>query len=54
MNTYKFYKIYGLIIKSNISLYKSNLLNTNYKNYDAEISLGKISDYLNILLTTSL
>ena len=47
MNNYKFYKIYGLIIKSNISLYKSNLLNTNYKNYDAEISLGKINTTLN-------
>ena len=43
MNNYKFYKIYGLIIKSDISLYKSNLLNTDYKNYDVEISLGKIN-----------
>lgn len=52
MSNFNFYEIYGLVIKSDIRLYDSILINNCSENYDVEILIGTIDSSHKDIYTT--
>lgn len=52
MSNFSFYEIYGLVIKSDIRLYDSILINNHSENYDVEILIGTIDSSHKDIYTT--